>query len=89
MTRLGDPNHVYIIAEAGSNWRMGTPERDMTMAKTLIDVAVDAGADAVKFQTYRAETVYVEQLARWAIYRSRAFCRPFKRFFAIFPWHTR
>lgn len=49
---------VYIIAEAGSNWRMGTPERDLRMAKALIDVAVEAGADAVKFQTYRAETVY-------------------------------
>ena len=52
-------NHVFIIAEAGSNWRMGTPERDMKMAKSLIDIASDAGADAIKFQTYRAETVYV------------------------------
>lgn len=52
-------NKTFIIAEAGSNWRMGTPKRDREMAKTLIDVAVDAGADAVKFQTYRADTVYV------------------------------
>ncbi|HOO56022.1 MAG TPA: N-acetylneuraminate synthase family protein [bacterium] len=50
---------VFIIAEAGSNWRCGTPARDIRMAKTLIDVAADAGADAVKFQTYRAESVYV------------------------------
>lgn len=50
---------VFIIAEAGSNWRCGTTARDMSMAKTLIDVAAEAGADAVKFQTYRAETVYV------------------------------
>ena len=49
---------VYIIAEAGSNWRMGTPQRDLEMAKRLIEAAVEAGADAVKFQTYRAETVY-------------------------------
>ena len=40
-------NSVFIIAEAGSNWRMGTPERDIKMAKTLIDVASDAGADAI------------------------------------------
>ena len=52
-------NRVFIIAEAGSNWRMGTPERDLEMARVLIDVAADAGADAVKFQTYRPETVYV------------------------------
>jgi N-acetylneuraminate synthase len=50
---------VFIIAEAGSNWRMGHLKRDREMAKALIRVAVDAGADAVKFQTYRPETVYV------------------------------
>jgi N-acetylneuraminate synthase len=50
---------VYIVAEAGSNWRMGAPDRDWAMARTLIDIAVEAGVDAVKFQTYRPETVYV------------------------------
>ena len=50
---------VFIIAEAGSNWRCGTESRDINMAKSLIDGAVEAGADAVKFQTYKAETVYV------------------------------
>ncbi|MBV8225306.1 MAG: GNAT family N-acetyltransferase [Verrucomicrobia bacterium] len=51
---------VYIVAEAGSNWRMGTPARDQAMGRTLIEVAAAAGADAIKFQTYRPETVYVE-----------------------------
>lgn len=50
---------VFIIAEAGSNWRMGTPKRDVAMAKALIEMAAEAGADAVKFQTYRPETIYV------------------------------
>lgn len=52
--------NVYVIAEAGSNWRMGNSKRDMAMAKALIDVAVDADADAVKFQTYKPDTVYVK-----------------------------
>jgi N-acetylneuraminate synthase len=52
-------DRVFVIAEAGSNWRVGKPARDMAMAKALIDVAAEAGADAVKFQTYRPETVYV------------------------------
>ena len=52
-------NSVFVIAEAGSNWRMGTTERDLKMAKTLIDIASKSGADAVKFQTYRSKTVYV------------------------------
>jgi N-acetylneuraminate synthase len=51
---------VYIIAEAGSNWRCGTEKRDMAMAKALIDIAAESGADAVKFQTYRPESVYVK-----------------------------
>lgn len=50
---------VYVIAEAGSNWRVGSGPRDMSMAKTLIDVAKQAGADAVKFQTFRPEALYV------------------------------
>lgn len=54
------PHGVFVIAEAGSNWRMGTPERDWSMAKALVDVAVEAQADAVKFQVYRPETIYVE-----------------------------
>jgi len=53
-------SNVFVIAEAGSNWRMGTAARDMKMARALIDAAAEAGADAVKFQTYRADTVYVQ-----------------------------
>jgi len=41
---------VFIIAEAGVNHN-GSIE----LAKRLIDVASDSGADAVKFQTFKAE----------------------------------
>ena len=41
---------VFIIAEAGVNHN-GSVE----LAKKLIDVAVEAGVDAVKFQTFKAE----------------------------------
>jgi sialic acid synthase SpsE len=50
---------VFIIAEAGSNWRMGTKARDLSMAKALIDVAAECKCDAIKFQTYKPETTYV------------------------------
>jgi N-acetylneuraminate synthase len=55
---FGSDEPVFIIGEAGSNWRMGSRARDLKMARALIDVAAAAGCDAVKFQTYRAETVY-------------------------------
>lgn len=41
---------VYIIAEAGVNHN-----GDLKLAKRLIDVAFECGADAVKFQTFKAE----------------------------------
>jgi sialic acid synthase SpsE len=49
--RPGSP--TYVIAEVGSNHN-----RDLEVAKRLIDVAAEAGADAVKFQTYSGERVY-------------------------------
>ena len=43
---------VYIIAEAGVNHN-----GDVELAKQLIDVAAQAGADAIKFQTFKAESI--------------------------------
>jgi len=56
---LNDPKHIFVIAEAGSNWKSGSYSDDLNQAKRLIDVAKSSGADAVKFQTYKPETVYV------------------------------
>ncbi len=63
---------VYVIAEAGSNWRMGSSKRDLAMARALIDVAVESHADAVKFQTYKPEFVYVANTGMAAIWQIRA-----------------
>lgn len=45
-------NNPFIIAEIGVNH-----ENDLELAKRLIDEAKEGGADAVKFQTYKAETL--------------------------------
>lgn len=47
---------IFIIAEAGVNHN-GSIE----LAKRLVDVAVDAGCDAVKFQTFKAKNLVSKQ----------------------------
>ena len=55
---LLEQKNTFVIAEAGSNWKKGTYNEDIKEAKMLIDVAFDANADAVKFQTFEAESLY-------------------------------
>ncbi len=50
---------VFVIAEAGSNFHIGSFEEDLVRAKTLILEAYKAGAAAVKFQLYDSCAVYV------------------------------
>jgi N,N'-diacetyllegionaminate synthase len=52
-------NKVIIIAEAGVNHN-----GDINLAKKLIDVAVDAGVDYVKFQTFIAENIVSKDAAK-------------------------
>jgi N-acetylneuraminate synthase/N,N'-diacetyllegionaminate synthase len=50
---VGPGRPVYLIAEAGSNHN-----GNLETAFRLIDAAAQAGADAVKFQIFRAEDLY-------------------------------
>ncbi|MEI9897623.1 MAG: N-acetylneuraminate synthase [Chthoniobacter sp.] len=49
---IGPDRPVFIIAEAGVNHN-----GDLALARRLVDAAVEAGADAVKFQAFKAEEV--------------------------------
>jgi N,N'-diacetyllegionaminate synthase len=49
---IGPGRPTFVIAEAGVNHN-----GDLAMARALIDAAVAAGADAVKFQTFKSERV--------------------------------
>lgn len=56
---------VLIIAEAGVNHN-----GSMEIAKQLVDAAVDAGVDIIKFQTFKAEKL-VSKSAKQAEYQKR------------------
>lgn len=57
--------HVSIIAEVGVNHN-----GDLDLARRLVDAAADAGADIVKFQTFKSEKL-VTSRARKADYQIR------------------
>ncbi|HEY0087600.1 MAG TPA: N-acetylneuraminate synthase [Candidatus Lokiarchaeia archaeon] len=54
---IGGNNPTFIIAEAGVNHN-----GKVGLAKKLVDIAVNAGADAVKFQTYKSEDVVIPKI---------------------------
>jgi sialic acid synthase SpsE len=59
---VGNGEPVFVVAEAGVNHN-----GDLGLAMNLVDVAKEAGADAVKFQTWKTEEIvsfkeYLRQL---------------------------
>jgi sialic acid synthase SpsE len=55
---------TYVIAEAGANHN-----RDIGLARALIDLAAEAGADAVKFQVYSGRALYSSKTPRFRYLR--------------------
>ena len=54
---IGEGASTFIIAEAGVNHN-----GSLELAKKLIDMAKDAGADAVKFQTWKTENIILKDV---------------------------
>ena len=56
---IGGSNPVYIIGEAGVNHN-----GDFELAKKLVDVAKEAGVDAVKFQSFKTEELIIPSVEK-------------------------
>lgn len=57
--------NTFVIAEAGANHN-----RNFDQALTLIDIAKESGASAVKFQTYSSESLYAKNTPNFAGYKN-------------------
>lgn len=57
---VGEGHPCLVIAEAGVNHN-----NDVQRAKDLIIAAANAGADVIKFQTYKAETITTKSAPRY------------------------
>ncbi len=57
--KIGDDQPTFIIAEAGVNHN-----GDINVAYALVDEAISANADAVKFQSYNTEEIIIEGIEK-------------------------
>lgn len=60
-SRIGEGNPCYIMMDVAANHN-----GDLDTAKELIRKAAEAGVDAVKFQTYRAEDLYSKKTPQFS-----------------------
>ena len=58
--KIGPGNPVFIIAELSGNHN-----QDFNRALEIIDAAIDAGADAIKLQTYTSDTHTIDSDKDW------------------------
>jgi len=68
-------NKVFVIAEIGSNHN-----GSFDLAKEMIEAAAQAGVDAVKFQTYRAENLITRDIPVFPRARPLGYQTQFDRF---------
>ncbi|MBL4836875.1 MAG: pseudaminic acid synthase, partial [Kordiimonadaceae bacterium] len=84
---IGNGHKPYIIAEVSGN-HMG----DLDKALALIDVAKEAGANAVKFQTYEAHTITLDSdapafIVQEDLWKGKKLYELYEKAQTPFAWH--
>ena len=85
---IGQGAPAYIIAEMSGNHN-----GDLHRALEIVDVAAEAGADAVKIQTYTADTITLNcdntyfQTPRGSLWEGRTLYDLYKEAYTPWEWH--
>ena len=87
--QIGGGAVPFVVAEISGNHG-----GDITRAFSLIDAATDAGADAVKFQTYEAHTLTVDSnaeafIVKTPLWQDRSLFELYQEAQTPFRWHER
>jgi pseudaminic acid synthase len=77
---------VYIVAEMSANHKM-----DLNRAKEIVDAAADAGADAVKLQTYTPDTITMNGSAEYfqarGLWKGQTLYELYQKAYTPWEWH--
>lgn len=85
---IGPDHPPYVIAELSGNHN-----GDLERAKTLIDAAAESGADAVKLQTYTADTITIDHdgpgfVLEGGLWSGRRLYELYQEAFTPWDWHA-
>lgn len=88
--RIGEGYPVFLVAELSANHNM-----DFERAKAIIKAAKEAGADAVKLQTYRPDTITIDcedpcfQINQGTLWDGTTLYRLYERAYTPWEWQAK
>jgi len=87
--RIGSETATYIVAEMSANHN-----RDIERAVKIIEAAKEAGADAVKLQTYTADTITINSEKEYfrlgeSQWKKKYLYRLYDEAYTPWEWHSR
>ena len=80
--RISENDKTFVIAEIGSNHN-----KDLKLAKKMIDEAKKCGADAVKFQTFKAENHFSKYAPGFKFLKNKPMYKLIKELEIDRSWH--
>lgn len=87
---VGDNQPVFIVAELSANHN-----QDLEIALKTIKAAKDAGADAIKFQTYTADTITMDadnkhfQIDQGTVWDGKTLHKLYEEAYTPWEWHPK